>query len=54
MSTDAVPCVPYRIRITNRAWYYDRGDKAFKNYDKKPSGLGEYSKWIQQKLFLGK
>lgn len=51
MRTDAVSCVPYRIRITNRAWYYDHGDNAFKNYDKKPSGRGEYSKWIQQKLF---
>jgi hypothetical protein len=54
MSTDAVPCVPYRIRITNRAWYYDRGNNALKNYDKQPGGRGEYSKWIQQKLFLGK
>ncbi|MEY4669815.1 MAG: hypothetical protein RL518_2514 [Pseudomonadota bacterium] len=54
MRTDAVPCVPYRIRITTRAWYYDRGNNALKNYDKQPGGRGEYSKWIQQKLFLGK
>ena len=54
MRTDAIPCVPYRLRITNRAWYYEQGNSALKNYDKLPSGRGEYSKWIQQKLFLGK
>lgn len=54
MSTDAVPCVPYRIRVTTQGTYYDRGDNAFKNYDKRPSGRGEFSKWIQQKLFFGK
>jgi hypothetical protein len=54
MRTHAVPCVPYRIRITNRAWYYDRGNNALKYYDKQPGGRGEYSKWMQQKLFLGK
>ncbi len=54
MSTDAVPCVPYRIRVTTQRTYYDRGDNAFKNYDKRPSGRGEFSKWIQQKLFFGK
>jgi hypothetical protein len=54
MSTDAVPCLPYRIRVTTQGTYYDHGDNAFKNYDKKPSGRGEFSKWIQQKLFFGK
>lgn len=54
MSTDAVPCVPYRIRVTTQGTYYDRGDNAFKNYDKQPGGRGEFSKWIQQKLFFGK
>jgi hypothetical protein len=54
MRTDAVPCVPYRLRITNRAWYYEHGNNALKNFDKLPGGRGEFSKWIQQKLFLGK
>lgn len=54
MTVDAVPCVPYRIRVTNRARYYSRGNVALKNYDKQPGGQGQYHAWIQQKVFLGK
>jgi len=54
MYYDAVPCVPYRIRYTNKAKYVDRGNFALKNYDKQPSGRGQYHTWMQQKLFLGK
>lgn len=54
MYYDAVPCVPYRIRFTNKAKYVDRGNFALKNYDKQPSGRGQYHTWMQQKLFLGK
>ena len=54
MRIDAIPCVPYRLRVTNRAWYYEQGNNALKNYDRLPSGRGEFSKWIQQKLFPGK
>jgi hypothetical protein len=54
MRADAVPCVPYRIRITNRAWYLDRGNNAFKNFDREPGGKGELSNWIRQKLSIKK
>ena len=54
MTLDAVPCVPYRIRVTNRARYYSKGNAALKNYDKQPAGQGQYHSWIQQKVFLGK
>lgn len=54
MKTDAVTCLPYRIRLTNAALYYDTGNNALKNYDKQPSGRGVYHSWIQQKVFLGK
>jgi hypothetical protein len=54
MRVDAVPCVPYRLRVTNRAWYYEQGNNALRNYDKVPSGRGEFSPWIQQKIMLGK
>ena len=54
MTVDAVPCVPYRIRVTNRARYYHKGNLALKNYDKQPGGGGQYHSWIQQKIFFGK
>jgi hypothetical protein len=54
MTLDAAPCVPYRIRVTNRARYYHKGNLALKNYDKQPGGGGQYHSWIQQKLFFGK
>jgi len=54
MTLDKVPCVPYRIRVTNRARYYDSGDYALKNFERQPAGRGHYHAWIQQKLFLGK
>lgn len=54
MFYDAVPCLPYRIRYTNKARYYDRGNVALKNYDKQPSGRGQYHSVMQQKLFLQK
>jgi hypothetical protein len=54
MTLDAAPCVPYRIRVTNRARYYHKGNLALKNYDKQLGGGGQYHSWIQQKLFFGK
>jgi hypothetical protein len=54
MTIDAVPCVPYRIRVTNHARYYHKGDRALRNYDKRLNGEGNYHSWIQQKVFLGK
>ena len=47
----AVPCVPYRIRETNAARYFDTGLNALKNYDSDPKGRGKLSLVIQQKLF---
>ena len=54
MTVDAVPCVPYRIRVTNHARYYHKGNLALKNYDKQPGGGGQYHPWVQQKVFFGK
>ena len=46
-----VPCVPYRIRMTNKAHYYDTGLNALKNYDGRHSGVGVLSKWMTLKLY---
>ena len=54
MTLDKVPCVPYRIRLTNRARYYESGDFALKNYERDPSWRGNYHAWIQKKHFFGK
>lgn len=54
MTLDRAPCVPYRLRVTNRARYYDTGDFALKNYDKQPGGRGQYHPWMQERLFLKK
>lgn len=51
MEVDEVPCVPYRTRITGTTEYVDLGRNALKNYDKKPSGEGEFHPWMTQKLF---
>lgn len=40
MEIYSVPCLPYRIRLTNKAHYYDFGLNAYRNYDKAPSGRG--------------
>jgi len=46
-----VPCIPYRIRRTNYAHYYDTGLNALKNYDSDPTGRGKIHPWISQKIF---
>lgn len=51
MEVDDVKCLPYRIRVTSKAQYLDYGNNALKNYDKAPSGKGEYHPWILQKVF---
>ena len=51
MEVDDVPCVPYRVRITQTTKYIDTGRNALKNYDKNPAGEGEFHPFIVQKLF---
>lgn len=51
MYYDNVPCVPYRIRSTNKARYFDRGDVALNNFDQQPSGRGRRHAWMQKQLF---
>lgn len=51
MKIDNVPCLPYRIRITERAQYYDSGINALKNYDSDPAGKGKLHTFIEQKLY---
>ena len=51
MQMDRVPCLPYRMRITTSAIYYDTGKNALKNYSKKISGRGEYHPFMREKLF---
>lgn len=46
-----VPCIPYRIRRTNHAYYYDTGLNALKNYDGDQTGKGKIHPWIAQKVF---
>lgn len=50
MSIYDVPCVPYRIRLTNVAEYFDSGLNALRNYDGDPAGKGKLSPLIKQKL----
>lgn len=51
MEIYSVPCVPYRIRMTNVARYYDQGLNALKNYDGDVRGRGKLSPFVQRKLF---
>jgi hypothetical protein len=51
METHAVPCVPYRFRVTTKANYEDSGVNALKNYDKNPSGDGILNSWVQEQLY---
>ena len=51
MEIYAVPCVPYRVRMSNVAYYYDQGHNALKNYDGDARGKGKLSDIIQRKLF---
>jgi hypothetical protein len=47
----SVPCLPYRMRLTDRARYYDTGLNALKNYSKDPAGKGQLHPVIQRMLF---
>jgi hypothetical protein len=51
MESDRVPCVPYRVRMTNTARYEDFGFNALKNYSKDQSGQGLFDPWVSNKLF---
>lgn len=50
MENDQVPCLPYRIRITSKGEYYDRGESAYRNYDKDQANKGDIHPWVQAKL----
>ncbi len=50
MEVNAVPCLPYRRRLTNSTQYFDTGINALKNYDGAPGGVGKLHPLIQQKL----
>ena len=50
MRADEIPCVPFRIRVTSRALYRDRGENALKNYDRDPSDRGTHHPWIARKI----
>jgi hypothetical protein len=50
METHNIPCVPYRIRITNKAKYEDSGVNALRNYDANPAGNGTLSPWVHQQM----
>ena len=50
MRADEIPCVPFRIRVTSRAIYRDRGENALKNYDRDPSDRGTHHPWIARKI----
>jgi hypothetical protein len=49
-----VPCLPYRVRITDAAEYFDSGANAMKNYDSDYDGKGEFDPVVFQKLYPGK
>lgn len=49
-----VPCVPYRMRVTNTGTFYHSGHDALKNYDSDPNGKGEWGPVIFARLFPGK
>ncbi len=51
MESDRVPCVPYRVRMTNAARYEDFGMNALRNYSKDQSGHGVLDPWVSNKLF---
>jgi hypothetical protein len=50
MEVYGIPCVPYRIRMTNVADYTDSGVNALRSYDGDPAGRGKLSPIIQQRL----
>lgn len=51
MEVHNVPCVPYRMRITNKAHYYDYGTNALRDYSKNPSARGTLHPWMQERIF---
>ncbi|MEY4700530.1 MAG: hypothetical protein RL326_717 [Pseudomonadota bacterium] len=51
MESARVPCVPYRVRMTNSVEYEDFGFNALKNYTKDQSGPGVFDPWVTAKLF---
>ncbi len=51
MRADEVPCIPFRIRVTSRAIYRDRGENALRNYDRDPADRGANHPWIARKIF---
>jgi hypothetical protein len=51
MRVHGVPCLPYRMRITNAAQYEDFGLNALKNYSNGQAGKGLLDSRMQQKIF---
>jgi hypothetical protein len=53
MGADAVPCLPYRVRITDTHAFYHKGADALANYDKDPTGRGETHPWVRTRIEAG-
>jgi hypothetical protein len=51
MEIYGVPCVPYRMRTTGKADYFDTGLNALRNYDSNPAGKGVVHPFVNQKLY---
>jgi hypothetical protein len=50
MKLKGVPCLPFRLRITDEIQYLDYGQNAYKNYDADPAGQGTVHSWVKKKL----
>lgn len=50
MSLDRVPCIPYRVRLTETHTYIHAGEDAVRNYDSDPFGPGVLHNWVRAHL----
>jgi hypothetical protein len=50
MSLDRVPCLPYRMRLTDTHLYLHTGEDALRNYDSDPFGPGVLHNWVRSHL----
>lgn len=50
MSLDRVPCIPYRMRLTETHTYIHAGEDAVRNYDTDPFGPGVLHNWVRAHL----
>lgn len=51
MKVQHVPCLPYRVRISEAAMYEDFGSNALRNYSSGQAGKGTLDVRMQKKLF---